>query len=190
MPSPEKFRKTLDEFDVKRRLSTKCIKPQALVSRSGICWRLRCNMEWFNAFGLVFIAVIMIPNTVFAVKCKDGFDNKWNNKYVSIIEQAGRFGCFGFMIINIPGTSFGWIFDGAFYLYLIADAALVLLYCAVWIICFRKNTVFRALALSFIPSLLFLFSGVMTRSVLLIISSLLFAPSHILISCKNAKQNP
>ena len=36
------------------------------------------NMEWFNVFGLIFIAVIMIPNVVFAIKCKDGFDNKWN----------------------------------------------------------------------------------------------------------------
>ena len=34
------------------------------------------NMEWFNVFGLIFIAVIMIPNVVFAIKCKDGFDNK------------------------------------------------------------------------------------------------------------------
>lgn len=59
------------------------------------------NMEWFNVFGLIFIAVIMIPNVVFAIKCKDGFDNKWNNKYVEVTEQVGRLGCFGFMIINI-----------------------------------------------------------------------------------------
>lgn len=38
------------------------------------------TMEWFNVFGLVFIAVIMIPNIVFAVKCKDGFENKQNSK--------------------------------------------------------------------------------------------------------------
>ncbi len=52
------------------------------------------NMEWFNVFGLIFIAVIMIPNVVFAIKCKDGFDNKWNNKYVEVTEQVGRLGCF------------------------------------------------------------------------------------------------
>ena len=51
-------------------------------------------MEWFNVFGLIFIAVIMIPNVVFAIKCKDGFDNKWNNKYVEVTEQVGRLGCF------------------------------------------------------------------------------------------------
>ena len=52
------------------------------------------NMEWFNVFGLIFIAVIMIPNVVFAIKCKDGFDNKWNNKYVEVTEQVGRLGYF------------------------------------------------------------------------------------------------
>ena len=145
------------------------------------------NMEWFNVFGLIFIAVIMIPNVVFAIKCKDGFDNKWNNKYIEVTEQVGRLGCFGFMIINIPGTWFGWWSDEAFALYLIVDTILVMLYCAIWIICFKKNSVFRALALSIIPSMLFLFSGIMSRSVLLIIASVLFAPSHIMISYKNVK---
>ena len=144
-------------------------------------------MEWINIFGLVFIAIIMIPNIVFAIKCKDGFENKWNNKSVEIVEQIGRFGCFGFMVINFPGTWFGWWSDNAFSIYLIVNMVLIILYCGIWMICFRKNTVFRALALSIIPSVIFLFSGIMSRSILLIITSLLFAPAHILISYKNAK---
>ncbi len=144
-------------------------------------------MEWFNVFGLIFNVIILIPNIIFAIKCRNGFDNKWDNKYVYVMEQVGRIGCFGFMIINIPGTWFGWKSDEAFAIYLIVDAILVLLYCAIWIICFKKSSVFRALALSVIPSILFLFSGIMSRSVLLIIASVLFAPSHIVISYKNAK---
>ena len=144
-------------------------------------------MEWLNPFGLVFMAVILIPNIVYALKCKDGFANKWENKTVQIIEQVGRFGCFGFMIVNIPGTCFGWWSDEAFALYLIADTLLVLLYCLIWIVCFQKKSLFRALALSIIPSILFLFSGIMSRSVLLILYAALFAPSHIVISYKNAK---
>lgn len=144
-------------------------------------------MEWFNIFGLIFIVVILIPNIIFATKCKDGFDIKWKNKYVEVMEQVGRFGCFGFMIINIPGTWFGWWSDEAFALYLIEDGILVTIYCATWIIYFKKSSVFRALALSIIPSILFLFSGIMSRSVLLIIATVLFAPSHILISYRNAK---
>lgn len=144
-------------------------------------------MDWINIFGLIFLSVIMIPNIIFAIKCKDGFVNKWNNKYVAVIEQIGRFGCFGFMIINIPGTWFGWRSDEAFAIYLIADTVFVVLYCLIWIVCFNKNSVFRALSLSIIPSLLFLFSGIMSRSVPLCISAVLFAPSHIVISYKNVK---
>ena len=136
------------------------------------------------------MAVIMIPNVIFALKCKDGFENQWKNRWVEAIEQIGRFGCFGFMIIHIPGTWFGWWSDEAFAVYLIVDTILAALYCLIWIVCFRKNSVFRALALSIIPSVLFLFSGIMSRSVLLIIAAVLFAPSHIAISYKNAKQSP
>ena len=144
-------------------------------------------MEWLNVFGLVMVAVIMIPNILFAMKCKDGFVNKWNNKSVETVEQIGRFGCFGFMIINIPGTWFGWWSDEAFAVYLVVDAVLVTLYCVIWAVCFRKSSVFRALALSIIPSVLFLFSGIMSRSILLTIAALLFAPSHIMLSYQNVK---
>ena len=144
-------------------------------------------MEWLNVFGLVMVAVIMIPNILFAMKCKDGFVNKWNNKFVETVEQIGRFGCFGFMIINIPGTWFGWWSDEAFAVYLVVDAVLVTLYCVIWAVCFRKSSVFRALALSIIPSVLFLFSGIMSRSILLTIAAVLFAPSHIMLSYQNAK---
>ena len=143
-------------------------------------------MEWFNVFGLVFIAVIMIPNIIFALKHKEAFENRYHNKTIEIIEQIGRFGCFGFMIFNIPTTWFGWWSDEAFAIYLMVDAVLIVLYCTIWVIYWRKNNVFKAMALSIIPSAIFLFSGIMCRSILLIISSLLFAPAHIFISYKNA----
>lgn len=144
-------------------------------------------MDWINIYGLIFVIIIMIPNIIFAIKCKGGFENKWKNKVVEIFEQIGRFGCFGFMMIHIPGTWFGWRSDEAFAIYLVVDVILTILYCIIWIVCFKKNSIFRALALSIIPSILFLFSGIMSRSVLLIVSSILFAPSHIAISYKNAK---
>ena len=90
-------------------------------------------MEWINIFGTAFIVIMMVPNIIYALKCKEGFENKWNNKGVG------------------------------------------------------KNTVFKAVALSVIPSVIFLFSGIISRSVLLIVASILFAPAHILISYKNAR---
>lgn len=143
-------------------------------------------MEYVNIFGIAFMAIIMIPNIIFAVRNKEGFNNKWKNRFAEITEQIGRLGCFAFMIINIPGTWFGWWSEEGFVLYLIGDSLLVIIYCVIWCICFNKNSLFRALSLSIIPSVLFMFSGIMSRSVLLVISSLLFAPSHIMISYKNA----
>lgn len=143
-------------------------------------------MDWINIYGLGFMAVIMIPNILFVVRHPEGFDNRWNNKTVERLEQIGRFGCFGFMAVNIPGTWLGFPSDEAFAVYLIADAVLTGLYCLVWAICFRKNSVFRALALSILPSVIFLVSGLLSRSVLLTVSALLFAPCHILLSYRNA----
>lgn len=144
-------------------------------------------MGWINIFGLVFMVIIMIPNVIFALKCKDGFGNRWENKFIEVLEQIGRYGCFAFMVINMPKTWFGWASDESFALYLIVDAVLVTAYCVIWAVCFKKNSVFRALSLSIIPSVIFLFSGIMSRSVLLMISALIFAPCHILISYKNAR---
>lgn len=146
-------------------------------------------MRWFNYYGLIIIAIIMIPNIVFAIKNKDGFQNYRNNKSIEILEQIGRYGCFIFMIVNIPQTYFGWWFGGALAAYLIVNFTLITAYCAIWGVCFRKNTIFRALSLSIIPSIVFLFSGIMIRSILLIISAALFDSSHILISYKNARKS-
>ena len=37
-------------------------------------------MNWINIYGLAFMLFIMIPNIIFAVKNKGGFQNLWNNE--------------------------------------------------------------------------------------------------------------
>ena len=146
-------------------------------------------MDFFNPFGLIFIILIMIPNLVFALKCKEGFENHWKSKIAKILEifeQIGRYGCFAFMIFNIPETYFGFCSDSAFAIYLIVNFILIFAYCLIWII---KNSLFRAISLSVIPSIIFLFSGFLSRNLLLIASALIFAPSHIGLSVGNAKQS-
>lgn len=49
----------------------------------------------------------------------------------------------------------------------------------------RGDSLFRALALSILPCAVFLFSGIMLRSIPLSIAAVVFAPCHIAISCKN-----
>ena len=144
-------------------------------------------MEYVNLFGLAFIAAILAPNVLCAILRKDAFENRYHNKAVLIAEQIGRYGCMAFMVIYVPGTFFGWWSDEAFALYLLVDTVLVVTYCVLWGVLWKKQSVFKALALSIVPAVIFLFSGIMSRSVLLLASALIFAPAHIFISCKNAK---
>lgn len=145
-------------------------------------------MEYFNIFGLVFVVALMIPNIVYAIKRKDDFKNKEKNKLIEITEQVGRYGCMGFMIIDIPGTYFNTISNNTLIAYIAVNAVLVALYYTIWIIYFKKNCMFKAMTLSIVPSALFLFDGIIKCSVLLIISAVLFAVGHITLSYKNAKQ--
>lgn len=142
-------------------------------------------MDWVNLYGLIWIIIFMIPNIIFAIKNKDDFDNFWHNKTIEILEQIGRFGCIAFMIINIPNTWFGFWFSGGMIVYLTVNICLTIAYCTIWYFCFHTNSVFRALTLSILPSVIFLFSGVMLLSIPLIITAVIFAPCHILISYKN-----
>jgi hypothetical protein len=149
-------------------------------------WR-REYMNWINFYGLAFMLVIMIPNIIFASINKDGFQNLWKNKFVEVLEQIGRMGCFGFMVFIIPRCGFGFSPDESFSLYLIVNVVLLVAYCLIWIICFKRNSIFRALALSIIPSVIFLASGILSRYIPLIVAAVIFAPCHIAISYKNVE---
>ncbi len=100
------------------------------------------------------------------------------------MEQIGRFGCFAFMFINIPGAGRGWSSPEVFSLYLAEDTALVVLDCAIEAVCFRRSSLLRAIAPSFIPSALFLFSGIILRPLPLTFTAVIFAPLsyHALVS--------
>ena len=148
------------------------------------------NNTFFNPFGLIFMILIMIPNIIYAIKCKENFVKLPQTKFWKIIEtfeQIGRYGCFACMIFNIPGTYFGFSSNFSFRIYLIINGILIFSYCLIWITHFRKNNLFRGISLSVIPSIIFLFSGIISKSILLIIFAIIFAPCHIAISVENQK---
>lgn len=146
----------------------------------------RCFMGWVNYYGLAVVVVILIPNVIFVFFNKNGFENLWHNKFVEIAEQAGRFSCFAFMIFNIPKTWFGFWFKDALIVYLVANGVLVTAYCVIWAVCFKKDCIFCALALSGLPSVMFIADGIILLSVPLTVAGAIFAPCHILLSYKNA----
>ncbi|MDE6968022.1 MAG: hypothetical protein K2P12_05110, partial [Clostridia bacterium] len=75
-------------------------------------------MSWFNYYGLVVMAIIMIPNIIYAICHKGEEVSKFQNKIVLILEQIGRYGCFVFMIFNIPYTYFNFWFNHPLIVYL------------------------------------------------------------------------
>ncbi len=134
------------------------------------------------------MAIIMIPNIIYAIKHKNDVASAYANKKVVIAEQIGRYGCFALMIFNIPYTYLNFWFDHALAVYLSANGVLCLAYLIFWVVCWKQNGILKALSLSIIPSCIFLFSGIILAYIPLIAFSILFAISHIFISCKNATQ--
>ena len=142
-------------------------------------------MGWFNYYGLAVMAIIMIPNIVYAFKHKNDSVDTYHNKAVEVLEQTGRYGCFAFMIFNIPYTYFNFWFNYALTVYLSVNGGLCLAYIIFWIICCNRNGKLKALSLSILPSCIFLFSGIVLLNIPLIAFAVLFAVTHIFMSCKN-----
>lgn len=137
-----------------------------------------------NIYGLIIMAIVMIPNVIFAIKEKN-FDSKYHNKAVEIIEQIGRFGSMGLMIFNIPLLEFGYWFNNGKIVYMVLTGVLAVLYCFVWFLYFRKSTIKKAMSLAIIPTIIFLSSGIIQGKVLLIITAILFGIGHIIITYNN-----
>ena len=141
-------------------------------------------MSWFNYYGLAIMAVIMIPNIIYAVKHKSDDANVYDNRAAVIAEQIGRYGCFVFMIFNIPYTYFGFWFGHALIVYLSVNGALCVAYSVFWIVCGNKSGKLKALSLSILPTCIFLFSGIVLASIPIIVFAVIFGVCHILISYK------
>jgi len=144
-------------------------------------------MDWSNYYGLAIMAIIMIPNIIYAVRHKDEGANTYKNKYVTVAEQVDRYGCFVLMIFNIPYTYFNFWFEHALIVYLSVNGALCLTYLIFWVICRKQNGKLKALSLSVLPTCVFIFSGVILAYIPLLAVAVLFGVTHIMISYKNAK---
>lgn len=142
-------------------------------------------MQFIDFYGLAIIIIMMVPNSIYAAKHKETFVNKFDNKTLEIFEQIGRFGSFILMIINIPFFFNIWQADSRI-IYIVVNAVLLFMYLVGWIVFWKKNNVLKALYLSIIPSIIFLFSGVITADIPLLIFAVIFAICHVIISYKNA----
>lgn len=141
-------------------------------------------MNWFNYVGLIFVALLLPPNIIYAIKSKDEESNQ-TNKVLHIFEQIGRYGAMIFIVFNIPYTFCGYYFAYAEIVYISINSALIFGYYLSWIIYWKKDSLTKRVFLSVIPSILFIFSGIMVASIPLFIFASIFSIFHICVSVKN-----
>ena len=143
------------------------------------------GLGWLNGFGLILVVLLLIPNIVYAVKGPRR-ENRCTNKTMNALEQIGRYGCMFLMVFNIGIAELGFSSVGAFLLYLVGNACLMIAYWVVWILYFCKETNWKQIALAVIPTSLFLLSGITMGHILLIVSGAVFGIGHIYVTSKNA----
>ena len=141
-------------------------------------------MYWFNYFGAAVIAALLIPNVIYGIKYKDGFKTGYANKVLEPLENVARFGTMFCMICVFENWDFDFVGGDA--VYLSVCAVLCLLYYIFWIVClkYKQKKKLRALSLSIIPSIIFLFSSVALLYIPLIVFAVLFSILHIYLSWK------
>ncbi len=145
--------------------------------------------NWINWFGVITLILMLLPNSVYAVK-KRGEKNLCTNKIWNILEQAGRYASMFFMIVYIgPEDGFGYPSVVAMFCYVFGNLGLLLAYWICWIAYFAKpdKTGLRY-ALAILPSAIFLLDGLALWYMPLIFFANIFAFGHICVTHENSKK--
>ena len=140
---------------------------------------------WINGFGAGIVALLLIPNIVYAIKHK-GEKNLCTNQLMNALEQVGRYACIVLMWLPLLVWEFGFPGEVEMLLYLAGNAALLIAYWIVFARYFKEKSAEQALVLAILPACVFLLSGLTLRHWLLAAFAVVFAIGHIYVTQKNA----
>lgn len=149
---------------------------------------------WINAFGLLLVMLLLVPNIVYALRCckrESPLPHAGKiSRALTVSEQIGRFGSMFCTVFDFGLFPYGYPSVTAFLAAVIGCPLLLLLYWIFWALFFRRETRFRARMLAILPSLLFFLFGLSLLHPLILVFSLLFAVCHIRITWLNTKELP
>ena len=140
---------------------------------------------WINVFGACIVALMMIPNIVYAVRNR-GEQNRCTNRFMNVTEQIGRYACIRLMWLPLLVWKFGFGSVAEMVLYLGGNGALLAVYWFVFARYLREKSARRALILAVVPAGIFLLSGLLLRHWLLVGFAVIFAVGHIYVTRSNA----
>ena len=140
---------------------------------------------WINVFGAVIVALMLIPNIVYAIKNK-GEKNHCANRFMNIVEQVGRYACIVLMWMPLLVWKFGFASVLDMMLYMACNGLLLAAYWIAFAFYMKRRSVRLALVLAVLPSCIFLLCGILLKHWLLVAFAVLFAIGHIYVTYKNA----
>lgn len=144
------------------------------------------DFNWINIFGGIIVALMLIPNIVFALKKNEKQRNK-AGKAVTVLEQIGRYGSMSLMIIPLFVWEFGFSPLEFMFVYIIGNALLLIMYYIFWALYSKNKSMRNAIALAIIPTLIFVVSAVSVEHWSLLVTAVIFGVSHIYITYINNK---
>ncbi|MBQ7007380.1 MAG: hypothetical protein IJN59_06085, partial [Oscillospiraceae bacterium] len=88
-------------------------------------------MNMINYLNIAVVAVMLLPNIIYAVKVHD-FKNLCSNKAMIIAENISRIACIALMIIPLGQKEFGFPSAESFIIYIFGNIILLAVYIVVW----------------------------------------------------------
>ncbi len=140
--------------------------------------------HYINIYGLAVVVLLLLPNIFW--KLGGGSGDSGGSRALGVAEQVGRYGCMFFMLANWPVQS-AWSSNESFAFWLIAAAALVAAYWLCWLLRPRWRAATPLLAI--VPSVLFVFCGVMMNNLPLVLCALFFAGAHITLTIRGSRDS-
>lgn len=144
------------------------------------------EFNWINIYSGIVVALMMIPNIIFAVKDKENKPNK-SKMIVNIIEQISRYACIILMVLPLFVWEFGFSPLEFMFVYIIGNVILLVLYYIFWGLYRKSKACKNAIALAIIPTLIFINSAISVKHWALLVTAVIFGVSHIYITYINNK---
>ncbi len=141
---------------------------------------------WINIFGAAIVAVLLIPNIIWALKNRRDL-RKCDNIFISIFDQAGLYGCILLMWLPLLVWKFGFPSAGEMVVYVFGNSTLLIVYIIFFIAYFRFRNRTLEIMLTVIPAIIFIGSGVLLRHWLLVCFGVIFATAHFCAILKRTK---
>lgn len=141
----------------------------------------------FYPLNMALLFVLLAPSVFYEAgkekKSDTSVEKKEISKTLLMLEKTGRWGVMVFFAVKFENTRHDSLLS-----YLVPSVFL-LIYLLVWLILWKKPSLTRSVLLSLLPSLMFLSSAIIDSNYILLLFTLLFAPSHMAVSILEEKDN-